>query len=199
MTLIICLPKVHFGFGVVGALRDELKELGISRPLMMTDQGLVNCGVLDKVLNAFQGKPDFPIFDQTPENPTVEGVEKAHALYVQEGCDGVVAVGGGSVIDASKAVAGYDLTISGNEIKNNVEGIGIRIVSESSPVINGGNQITNNEIGIRVIGSIVESVLTNPQVTGNSIYGNTRLPNCQRMLQGRHSDAAHGSMPVQSN
>jgi len=104
MTLLICLPKIHFGFGAVSALSNELSELGINRPLMVTDQGVVNCGVSDKVLKAFQGKPDFPIFDQTPENPTDEGVEKAHALYVQEGCDGVVAVGGGSVIDASKAV-----------------------------------------------------------------------------------------------
>ncbi len=75
--------------------------------------------------------------------------------------------------DASATVSGYDLTISGNTIKNNVGGSGIRIVSESSPAINGGNQIINNKVGIWVIGSVVESIVTNPLVTGNSIYGNT--------------------------
>jgi len=45
------------------------------------------------------------IYDDIPENPTVEGVEKAFAVYHKEKCDGVVAVGGGSVIDSAKAVS----------------------------------------------------------------------------------------------
>jgi len=105
MIFLLSIPRVHFDFGAVNALRGELALLGIKRPLLTTDPGVVQCGVFDKVLEALGGAPGFPVFDQMPENPTVEGIEKGHDFYVQEGCDGVVAVGGGSVIDASKVLA----------------------------------------------------------------------------------------------
>jgi alcohol dehydrogenase class IV len=115
MTVLLNLPKVHFDFGALSALDAELNNLGIGRPLIITDRNLVECGVLDKALSSLPRDNGFPIFDEIPENPTVEGVEKACQRYMQEGCDGVVAVGGGSVIDSSKAVAlraGHDGPIS---------------------------------------------------------------------------------------
>ena len=45
------------------------------------------------------------IFDGTPENPTQMAVEEAVAMYQEAGCDGVVALGGGSSMDLAKAVA----------------------------------------------------------------------------------------------
>jgi len=105
MPVLLNIPKVHFDFGAIGALADELTNLGISRALFITDRGLVECGVFDKVLTTLHRNRDFPIFDETPENPTVGGVAKAYELYRHEDCDCVVAVGGGSVIDTSKAVA----------------------------------------------------------------------------------------------
>ena len=105
MTLLLNLPKIHFDFGAVSALNTELNNLGIGRPLIITDRNLVACGVLDKAMSSLPKDCGFPVFDETPENPTVDGVEKACERYMQEGCDGVVAVGGGSVIDTSKVVA----------------------------------------------------------------------------------------------
>ena len=115
MTVLLNLPKIHFDFGAVGVLEAELTRLGMCRPLIMTDRNLVECGVLNKAMTSLPGDGGFPVFDETPENPTVEGVEQAFGIYLMEGCDGVVAVGGGSVIDASKAVAfraGHDAPIS---------------------------------------------------------------------------------------
>ena len=105
MTLLLNLPKIHFDFGAVSALDTELNNLGIGRPLIITDRNLVACGVLDKAMSSLPKDCGFPVFDETPENPTVNGVEKAWERYMQDGCDGVVAVGGGSVIDTSKVVA----------------------------------------------------------------------------------------------
>jgi alcohol dehydrogenase class IV len=105
MTMLLNLPKIHFDFGAVSALDAELNRLGIGRPLITTDRNLVACGVLDKVMSSLPRDCGFPIFDETPENPTVDGVEKAYERYILEECDGVVAVGGGSVIDTSKVVA----------------------------------------------------------------------------------------------
>jgi alcohol dehydrogenase class IV len=51
------------------------------------------------------GEAEFGVFDQVPENPTIQGVEHAVSAYRREDCDGIVAVGGGSVIDTAKAAS----------------------------------------------------------------------------------------------
>ncbi len=98
-------PRVQFDFGAIRTLPAELDALGIERPLFVTDQGLVKAGVFAAVRKAMGAPNDMVVFDAVPENPTIAGVEAATALYAAEGCDGVVAVGGGSVIDTAKAVA----------------------------------------------------------------------------------------------
>jgi alcohol dehydrogenase class IV len=105
MSFLIQFPRVHLDFGAVKALPAELVALGITRPLIVTDQGLVKCGVLGKVLDTVKGRNDIVVFDETPENPTIAGVDRAIDIYRRERCDGVVALGGGSVIDTAKAVA----------------------------------------------------------------------------------------------
>lgn len=106
MNPMIQYPRVQFDFGAVRALPVELSHLGVAKPLFVTDQGVVNCGVFQKVRDAMPGGgKDMVVFDDVPENPTVDGVERALALYRERGCDGVVSVGGGSVIDSAKAVA----------------------------------------------------------------------------------------------
>jgi 4-hydroxybutyrate dehydrogenase len=105
MIPLLKLPKVQFGFGAIEALPAELTELGIARPLYITDQGLIGCGVFSAVRRGMSTQAKFWVFDETPENPTVEGVERAFSAYRAGDCDGVVAVGGGSVIDTSKAVS----------------------------------------------------------------------------------------------
>jgi 4-hydroxybutyrate dehydrogenase len=105
MSFLQQFPRVHLDFGAARALAAELTACGITRPLLMTDQGLVKCGVLGRVTDTLAGKNDIVVFDQVPENPTVAGVNQAFEVYQREKCDGVVALGGGSVIDSAKAVA----------------------------------------------------------------------------------------------
>ncbi len=105
MVPLLKLPKVQFGFGVIEALPAELNEFGISRPLFITDRGLVQCGVFSAVHGRMPAKAKCSVFGETPENPTVEGVEGALSTYRAGDCDGIVAVGGGSVIDTAKAVS----------------------------------------------------------------------------------------------
>lgn len=104
MTLLLQFPRVHFGYGAINKLTEALATTGISRPLVVTDRGLVNCGVYNIVRNAITGPTGVALFPDVPENPTLAGVEQAFRLYEVSGCDGVVAVGGGSVIDTAKAV-----------------------------------------------------------------------------------------------
>jgi 4-hydroxybutyrate dehydrogenase len=132
MPILLDLPKIHFDFGAVSSLPDELAELNIKRPLIVTDRNLVECGVLKKALSALPVGNTFPIFDEIPENPTVDGIEKACEVYLQEGCDGIVAVGGGSVIDSSKGIA---LRAAHPAPISQYEGHSEKITESTAPII----------------------------------------------------------------
>ncbi|MDA0651926.1 MAG: iron-containing alcohol dehydrogenase [Proteobacteria bacterium] len=97
-------PTVHFDFGALGALAGELASRGIKRPLIITDTGLTKHGVVDMVRAALPGNPDIAVYDGIPPNPTVAGIEGALALYRNQDCDGIIGLGGGSVLDSGKAL-----------------------------------------------------------------------------------------------
>ncbi|MEE8333479.1 MAG: iron-containing alcohol dehydrogenase [Alphaproteobacteria bacterium] len=104
MTVLPGFPTVNFDFGAVGTLAGELAARGVKRPLIITDSGLVEHGVLDRVLAALPGNPDIAVYDGIPPNPTVGGIEGALEVYRAQDCDGVIALGGGSVLDSGKAL-----------------------------------------------------------------------------------------------
>ena len=104
MATINYLTTIEFDFGAVAKLGDSVRALGIRKPMLVTDAGLANGAVMARVLEAIvQLEP--VIFDGTPQNPDEQAVEDAVALYKANGCDGVIALGGGSPIDLGKAVA----------------------------------------------------------------------------------------------
>jgi alcohol dehydrogenase class IV len=104
MALIQYLTQIQFDFGAIQLLRSECDRIGIARPLIVTDAGVRAAGILQKALDALGGLP-AAVFDQTPSNPTEAAVRAAAAIYRDEHCDGLVAVGGGSAIDCAKGVA----------------------------------------------------------------------------------------------
>jgi len=103
MALINYLTRIQFDCGALELLPEEIKAMGISRPLVVTDQGIVKAGILDIV------RPHLPesatIFDQTLSNPTEAAVLAALEMYKSADCDGVIAIGGGSSLDLAKGVA----------------------------------------------------------------------------------------------
>ena len=104
MALFLYLTQVEFDYGAVAQLPAHCARVGITRPLIVTDAGVRAAGVLQPVLDALGDLP-CAVFDQTPSNPTETAVRAATALYQQEKCDGLIAVGGGSAIDCAKGVA----------------------------------------------------------------------------------------------
>lgn len=102
MALITYLTRIEFDDGAVSRLPQILEGLGVTRPLIVTDRGLVASGLVDRVTGLFPQQP--VIFQDTPANPTEDAVNAAFALYSTEGCDGIVGFGGGSSIDLAKAV-----------------------------------------------------------------------------------------------
>ncbi len=105
MALLTYLTTNHFDFGALQMLGPEAKQLGIARPLVVTDPGVRAAGLLDRVLDALGGENAVTVYDQTPGNPIERAVLAALALYQDAGCDGVICLGGGSPMDLGKAVA----------------------------------------------------------------------------------------------
>ncbi|MFZ9183698.1 MAG: iron-containing alcohol dehydrogenase [Hylemonella sp.] len=108
MSLIYYITQVQFDFGALQLLRQECERSGITRPLIVTDPGVVAAGIVDQALRALAnqaGTQSAVVFDQTPSNPTEAAVRAAANMYKQQGCDGLIAVGGGSAIDCAKGVA----------------------------------------------------------------------------------------------
>ena len=104
MALIYYLTQIQFDCGAIRLLRAECERSGIGRPLIVTDAGVKAAGILQKALDVLGDVP-VAVFDQTPSNPTEAAVRAAAALYQSRGCDGLIAVGGGSAIDCAKGVA----------------------------------------------------------------------------------------------
>ena len=86
-------------------LGQVLSQNGIRRPLLCTDRGLVELGMVEETAARCGSAAEVTVFDGTPQNPTQAAVEAAAAMYREGNCDGVVAFGGGSSMDLSKAVA----------------------------------------------------------------------------------------------
>ncbi len=104
MALITYLTRIQFDFSALKLLKDELAALGVKRPLIVTDKGVVKAGLAERVANAVAG-PVAAIYDETPANPTERAAAAATAVYRESGADGVIAVGGGSSMDLAKALA----------------------------------------------------------------------------------------------
>jgi 4-hydroxybutyrate dehydrogenase len=104
MSFINYITQIQIDFGALALLKAECERVGISRPLVVTDAGVKAVGILDKALAALPGL-QVSVFDQTPSNPTEAAVRAAAAIYKQQGCDGLIALGGGSSIDCAKGVA----------------------------------------------------------------------------------------------
>ena len=104
MAFIYYVTQVQFDFGAIKLLKQECDRVGITRPLVVTDAGVKAAGILQKALDMLPGMT-VTVFDQTPSNPTEAAVLAASALYKASGCDGLIAVGGGSAIDCAKGVA----------------------------------------------------------------------------------------------
>ena len=97
--------SILFGAGALAELPAELARAGCRRPLIVGDAGLRAAGLLDRVTGtlAAAGVP-LHVFEGVEPNPVTANVEAGAAAYRDGGCDGVVAVGGGSPLDVGKAV-----------------------------------------------------------------------------------------------
>src|SRR5688572_17218263 len=94
------LTDVWFETGIASELPAVLERFGITKPLVVTDPGVVEVGIIRQL-----GVGSFPVFDDVETNPTETSVLAGADAYRGSGCDGVLAVGGGSPMDCGKCIA----------------------------------------------------------------------------------------------
>lgn len=101
-----CPVKILAGMAALEHLPFELQMLGGRRPMVITDQGVLAAGLYRHVEEAFAGSgiEVAAIYADVPPDSSLETVRDAAHLWRAQQCDAILAVGGGSVIDTSKAV-----------------------------------------------------------------------------------------------
>lgn len=96
---------VKHGIGIIKQAGEEIKNLGVSKVLLVTDPGVRKAGLTEPVIDSLKkAQIDFVIFDEVEPNPSIHIVAKGTARYVENQCDGLVAIGGGSSMDTAKAI-----------------------------------------------------------------------------------------------
>jgi alcohol dehydrogenase len=101
-----CPVKVISGKAALEHLPWELQGLSATSPMIITDKGVHEAGLLEPVLAACRESEVeiAAIFDQVPPDSSTSVVRDITRLYREENCNAIIAVGGGSVIDTGKAV-----------------------------------------------------------------------------------------------
>lgn len=98
--------KIVFGLGAFASLPEHLRDLKISRPLVVIDRNLAEAGFRDKVSAVLEGaRISYALYDKTEPEPPLELADEGTRLALKKRCDGVVGIGGGSAMDLAKAIA----------------------------------------------------------------------------------------------
>ncbi|MFT5758726.1 MAG: alcohol dehydrogenase class IV [Alteromonadaceae bacterium] len=98
--------NIRHGIGRINELAAACKELGMQAPLLVTDPGLADLAMTEQAVTICQQAGlRCSVFSQIKANPTSENVADGVLAYKQGAHDGVIAFGGGSALDAAKAVA----------------------------------------------------------------------------------------------
>ncbi len=97
--------KIVFGAGALKRLPAQVERLKMRRPLVVTDAGVVKAGLAQRVYEVLRAAGlEYAVFDRVEPNPTEKDVFAGLEAYRASGCDSVIALGGGSPLDAAKLV-----------------------------------------------------------------------------------------------
>jgi lactaldehyde reductase len=95
----------YFGAGAISVLPGEIQSRGFKKVLLVTDKDLIKAKVATKIIDILKKSGiAHDVFDNVKQNPTVENVKAGVEAFKTAGADCLVAVGGGSSMDTSKAI-----------------------------------------------------------------------------------------------
>jgi alcohol dehydrogenase class IV len=116
------VARIINGVGSALELAEQCRQLGVTRPLLVTDPGLMAIGLVQPVVAALEKAGlSALVFDQVREDPPEATVHAAAELARSGNVDGVIAVGGGSSMDVAKVVA---VLLGGTQSLSDIYGVG---------------------------------------------------------------------------
>jgi len=100
------VTDIQFGIGKISELTALLKGLGIGKPMIVTDSGIVEAGLLKSLISVLESSLcSFDVYDKVVADPPESNIIEATKLTQQSQCDGIIGFGGGSSMDVAKLVA----------------------------------------------------------------------------------------------
>jgi len=97
--------KVVFGIGALKRLPAQVERLKMKKALLVTDGGVVKSGLAERAIAVLRAEGiSFTVFDSVRPDPTEQDALEGVAAYRRSGCDGLIAIGGGSPLDTAKLI-----------------------------------------------------------------------------------------------
>lgn len=97
-------PQLLTGPGSIRKLPSVIKEKGIGKVMIVTDKGLMSLNLLDGLFEELdKAGISYVVYDGVQPNPSIENIEEAREMFVSNGCEAMIAFGGGSPMDCAKA------------------------------------------------------------------------------------------------
>ena len=97
-------PQLLTGPGAIKKLPGVIKDKGINNVMIVTDKGLMSLHLLDGLFKQLEEDGiSYTVYDGVQPNPSIENIEEARAQFVANGCQAMIAFGGGSPMDCAKA------------------------------------------------------------------------------------------------
>ncbi len=125
-------PILHIGSGKLGQAGRIAQSFGVTSLCIITDKSLRKLGLLDPLLQSLEDSGcQYTIFDEVTPDPTYKLVQSGVDFLRAQSCTGVIAIGGGSVIDAAKTmIASYD----SNKDPHALKGL-LRVKKRTTPFV----------------------------------------------------------------
>lgn len=99
-------PEIIFGIDALSQVGESALRLGANKIFVVSDQGVLDCGWVEKATRYLQeAGMEFEVWHSLTSNPKDQEVAQGAEKYMESGCDALLAVGGGSPIDVTKAIA----------------------------------------------------------------------------------------------
>lgn len=99
-------PTLFSGPGSIHELTEAIADLGFKKLLLVTDDGLVKIGMAEQVAESARTRGlDVALYAEVKPDPTYDQVERGLNVYLESGCDAILALGGGAAMDCAKVIA----------------------------------------------------------------------------------------------
>lgn len=170
--------KVLAGRGIIGKLPELLCDAGFSKPCLVFDKGVEAAGIIKRITDILsRAGYSYHTYNKITADPTCDIVEEGASIHLAGDCDCIVAIGGGSTMDAAKGInvmchnEGHILDYAGNEDKMKPSSGLICIPTTSGTGSELSNWIVISDLAtgskhpINVINSMAEYALLDPELT----------------------------------